>query len=115
MVYLICVNRDAPKHFQRIWQQLAYVLVLALVLGSRAAYSTTDAGPTAPCGREEPVPTYAGVDELPKVQTWKGVSLQRPDCLPWPRDRFRLVVALAGSFNPHGDGASLLERFGAIS
>jgi hypothetical protein len=104
-----------PSTYNGIWQELAYVVVLGLVLGCRAAYSAIDVGPRAPCGREEPVPTYAAVAELPNVQTWKGVSLERPDCLPWPRDRFRLVVALAGSFNHNGDGASLLERFGAIS
>ncbi len=50
----------------------------------------------------------------PTVLTW--VKDWTPSaCLGWPSTRFRLVVALAGSFRQDGDAEMLLARFGAVS
>jgi hypothetical protein len=96
------------------WRNAA-LIALAVSSALPVAQSENDVEPRAPCNGEEPAPTYAPIGEPPNVQVWKKPSWQAPGCLPWPRERVRLVVALAGSFRHKGDGTSLVSRFGAIS
>jgi hypothetical protein len=72
-------------------------------------------GPQPPCAGAAPIPAYTNP---PAVRTWGKADLEPwtpPACLGWPREPFRLIVALAASFRHDGDADALLARFGAIS
>jgi len=92
--------------------------VALMALAFSAAFpvaQSADVEPRVPCNGARPAPAYAPVGAAPNVQSWKNPSWQAPSCLPWPRDRLRLVVGIAGRFLHKGDSSSLLGRFGAIS
>jgi hypothetical protein len=96
------------------WRNAATLIALTFGSAVSVVHSANDVAPRVPCNREEPTPAYAPVGE-PNVQTWKDLAWQAPLCLPWPKERLRFVVALAGSFRHNGNVSNLLARFGAIS
>jgi hypothetical protein len=75
-------------------------------------------GPQPPCGTE-PIPPYAGLDDLANVKSWSKSDF-RPDwtppaCTGWSERGFTTLVTIAARF-PHTSGASgLLRHIGAIS
>ena len=88
---------------------------LALTAIALCAQTAIAEGPQPPCAGVAPIPSYANP---PAVRTWGKADLEPwtpPACLGWPREPFRLIVALAASFRHDGDADALLARFGAIS
>jgi hypothetical protein len=74
--------------------------------------------PRPPCGTW-PEPAYSDPGTPPNLRVWteddaKSVWLP-PDCTGWTKPGFRILVALAASFQFTGTSDDLLARFGAIS
>ena len=97
-----------------------FELLAALALMAPAAsyaQSAPDAAPRPPCAGAAPAPSHAAPGSAPNVLIWakEGERWTPPACVRWQGDRFRLLLALAGSFRHEGDAASLLARFGAVS
>jgi hypothetical protein len=91
-------------------RRAALALLAALALSAHA-----QAQPQPPCdgaGSAAP-PVTPGAE--PIVQTWSDAGWKPPDCLGWPEGRYRMLVAVAGSFRHEHDAAALLARFGAVS
>lgn len=88
-------------------------ILLTLALG--VGHAQAPNAPRPPCAGAAPVPAYGPPDAAPAVAAWTRPSWTAPDCLGWPAQRFRLVVALAASFRHAGSVDALLARFGAIS
>lgn len=97
--------------------KLSAALALSALAACSYAQSPLDAGPRPPCAGAAPLPPYGMPGAAPAVLAWvkDAARWTPPACLHWPRARFKLVLALAGSFHHDGDAASLLERFGAVS
>lgn len=91
-----------------------WVTVAALLA---AFASCAAAGPRPPCEGAAPLPPYGAAGHAPNVRTWtnEAAGWTPPACLGWPAADFRILVAIAGRFRHEGDGAALLERFGAMS
>ena len=82
--------------------------VLALALPAHAQ-------PQPPCDGTTPMPLPAKPGDAPAVATWSEVRWDPPACLAWQGGKFRMLIALAGTFRHGGDAAALLARLGAIS
>ena len=82
-----------------------------------ASVSRAAAGPQPPCDGAAPLPPYAAAGDAPGLRSWTGEAAKwtPPACLGWPAGSYRMLVAIAGRFGHEGDGAALLERFGAVS
>lgn len=88
----------------------ALALLAALALSAHAY-----AQPQPPCDGASAVPPPAPPGAGPAVRTWSDTAWTPPACLPWPEGRYRMVVAIAGTFRHDGDAAALLARLGAVS
>src|SRR5262249_11589056 len=106
-----------PKHVSQAAVLTALALWVPWCSGKPVAHSE----PHPPCGAASasPDPSHAPPGIAPEVVTWvKGNAggWVPPACIGWPSSqRYRLVVALAGTFRHDGDADLLLARFGAIS
>ena len=96
-------------------------MAFALLMLSSYGNAASQEEPRPPCGGAgaSPYPSYTPVGTPPAVSVWaKGDAAlwTPPACVGWPSSqRFKLIVALAGSFRPDGGADDLLTRFGAIS
>lgn len=88
---------------------------MLLAFAASVGHAQPPDAPRPPCAGATPVPAYGPPDAAPAVAAWTKPSWTAPDCLGWPQQRFRLVVALAASFRHAGSADALLARFGAIS
>ena len=74
--------------------------------------------PVPPCGAPAQ-PAFPDPGAPPNLQVWKDRAANAawvpPSCTGWTEPGFRMLVALAASFQFDGDGKDLLGRLGAIS
>jgi hypothetical protein len=94
-----------------ILRRAAAALVL---LAAASVYAQESETPQPPCAAHAPVPAYAKAAEAPAMQTWTEVQWQPSTCIGWPGERYRFVIAMAGSVEGEDDVA-LRRRIGAIS
>jgi hypothetical protein len=75
-------------------------------------------GPQPPCGME-PIPPYAGRDDLANVKSWSKFSFGRdwkpPACTGWTDVGFTTLVTIAARFPHTSEAGGLLRQIGAIS
>ena len=73
-----------------------------------------DAEPRLPCSGQSPLPAFAMEPRAPNVRVWSGWAWGA-DCLAWPPERFKFIIAVGGTFAHAEDSSKLLARLGAIS
>lgn len=88
---------------------------MLLAFAAGVGHAQPPDAPRPPCAGAAPVPSYGPPDAAPAVLAFATPTWTAPDCLGWPAQRLRLVVALAASFRHTGSVDALLARFGAIS
>ncbi len=75
-------------------------------------------GPQPPCGNE-PIPPYAGLDDLAIVKSWSksdlGPDWKPPACTGWAEVGFTALVTIAARFPHASEAGGLLRHIGAIS
>jgi len=75
-------------------------------------------GPQPPCGTE-PIPPYAGLDDLANVKSWSksdfGRDWKPPACTGWVEVGFTTLVTIAARFPHTPEAGGLLRHIGAIS
>jgi hypothetical protein len=92
---------------------------LVISLAGVAIGAASEISATPPCGGSMPQPGYAPVGAPPNVQVWKDQSLadfpDRVSCLGWSTPKFRMLIAVAGTFQNSEGALALMSRFGAVS
>jgi hypothetical protein len=75
-------------------------------------------GPQPPCGTE-PIPPYAGLDDLANVKSWSkpdfGRDWKPPACTGWAEVGFTTLVTIAARFPHTSEAGGLFRQIGAIS
>ena len=75
-------------------------------------------GPQPPCGKE-PIPPYAGLDDLAIVKSWSksdfGPDWKPPACTGWAEVGFTTLVTIAARFPHTSEAGGLFRHIGAIS
>ena len=75
-------------------------------------------GPQPPC-RNEPIPSYPGLDDSAIVKSWNksalGSDWKPPVCTGWAEMGFTTLVTIAARFPRTSEAGSLLRHIGAIS
>jgi hypothetical protein len=75
-------------------------------------------GPQPPCGTE-PIPPYAGLDDLAIVKSWSKSDFSRdwkpPACTGWAEVGFTTLVTIAARFLHTSEAGGLFRQIGAIS
>jgi len=98
-------------------QRMFVALVISFSGAAIGAANEISAAP--PCGGSLPQPGYAPVGAPPNVQIWKDQSLagfpDRVACLGWSTPKFRMLIAVAGTFRNSEGALALMSRFGAVS
>lgn len=92
---------------------------LMISVAGVAISAATEIAATPPCEGSMPQPGYAPVGAPPNVQIWKDQSLagfpDRVSCIGWSTPKFRMLIAVAGTFQNSEGTLALLSRFGAVS
>jgi hypothetical protein len=76
-------------------------------------------GPQPPCGGEELIPPFPGLDDAAIVKSWSKPDLGRdwkpPACTGWAVAGFTTLVTIAARFRSRSEAEGLLRHIGAIS
>jgi hypothetical protein len=106
---------DPLRNFALWWMLFGFVILSPGI----AISAPTETSARPPCEGSTPQPGYAPVGAPPNVQIWKDQRTAgfpaRASCVGWSTPNFRMLIAVAGTFqNPDG-ALGLLSRFGAVS
>jgi hypothetical protein len=90
-------------------------IAVLLVAFWAAAAAAQDESALLPCGGAALATPAGGAIRVWNGSTAEAESWHPPACTGWTAPGFKLLVQVAGSFPYEGDGAGLLDRFGAVS